>query len=301
LGTVFGISQAVGGFSGVLEQAEDIDKIKEGITNVTTGLGVAFDTTLLALLLSIIIMIPLVLVERYESRLLLGIDIFINDKLLPRLRDKNKEMNAEAIEKAVKGSIGRHFPNPEILIEPAHQYAQEAAQKLATGFIAEISKVQNISTQVIEQVAEMRQIATKDRHEFMKFFSQQQQVNQELIEQIKHTVTDIRIKNETIASGVKDQTGEIRQQSEQAAIALESLVVALEKSANKIAELQKLQKSLDSSLRSLEKTGQLEEVLIGIRENLARLEPILNQMNKPRRITFIEHDNGHIPFSETRS
>ncbi|MEM8779862.1 MAG: MotA/TolQ/ExbB proton channel family protein, partial [Cyanobacteria bacterium P01_G01_bin.49] len=62
IGTVIGISQAVNGFSGFLEQAGEIEQIKEGIGTVTSGLAVAFDTTLLALLLSVLVMIPLVLV-----------------------------------------------------------------------------------------------------------------------------------------------------------------------------------------------------------------------------------------------
>ncbi|MBE9167036.1 MotA/TolQ/ExbB proton channel family protein [Pleurocapsales cyanobacterium LEGE 06147] len=296
LGTVFGISQAVGGFTGVLEQAGDVDQIKEGITSVTTGLAVAFDTTLLALCLSILVMIPLVLVERYESHLLLGIDVFINDKLLPRLQTKNKDLSAETINNAVKGAIDEHFPNPETLVEPAHQYAREAAQKLATGFLTEIAKIQDISSQVIEQVANVREIAAKDRQEFMTFFGQQHQANQELIEQIKNTVEEIKARNQSVANGLSDQTREIRQQLEQLTSVLENRVSALEKATSKITDLQQLQHNLNNSLQSLEKAGHLEEVLVGVKDNLARLQPLLQQMNKPRRITFIEQDNGNIPL-----
>ena len=79
-------------------------------------MAVAFDTTLLALFLSVLVMIPLVLVERYESRLLLGIDVFINDKLLPKLRDNSKgqQLDADAISTAVKGAIDQHFPQPQL-------------------------------------------------------------------------------------------------------------------------------------------------------------------------------------------
>jgi biopolymer transport protein ExbB/TolQ len=294
LGTVFGISQAVGGFTGVLEQAGDVDQIKEGITSVTTGLAVAFDTTLLALCLSILVMIPLVLLERYESHLLLGIEVFINDKLLPRLQTKNKDLSAETIKGAVKGAIDEYFPNPETLVEPAHQYAREAAQKLATGFLTEIAKIQDISSQVIEQVSQVRELATTDRQEFMNFFAQQYQVNQELIEQIKKTVEEIKAKNQSVANGLSDQTQEIRQQLEQLARVLENRVFALEQSTSKIADLQQLQHSLNNSLQSLEKAGHLEEVLVGVKDNLAQLQPLLQQMNKPRRITLIEQDNGNI-------
>ena len=296
IGTVIGISRAVSGFSGFLEQAGDVEQIKEGIGTVTGGLAVAFDTTLLALFLSVVVMIPLVLVERYESRLLLAMDVFINDKLLPRLGSKDKTINQEMIEQAVKGAIDRHFPNPQDLIEPARDYAQQASQALAEGFIAEISKVQDVSSQIIEQVNEVRQFAVKDRQKFMTFFNQQQQTNQAIIDEIKSTVEAIRSKNEAMANNLHGQSHEISRQLEQAANALERKVASLEKSANKITELQQLQQSLDRSLQSLEKTAHLEEVLIGIRENLAQLQPVLQKMNQPRRITLVESENGSVSF-----
>lgn len=291
IGTVLGISQAVNGFSGFLQEAGDVDKIKEGIGTVTTGLAVAFDTTLLALLLSVAVMIPLVLVERYESRLLLGIDIFINDKLLPRLREKNQSVSEESIHSAVKNAIDDYFPTPEKLIEPAHNYAEQAASSLVKGFLAEISKVQDISFQIIDRVEEVRDLADRDRQKFMDFFVQQQQANQEAVTKIKDLVTEIQDKNGQIADGLNLQTGQISAQLEQAAKVLESRVSSLEASASKISDLREWQASLDESLRSLEKTAQLSQVLEGVKENLSQLKPILSKLNKPRKITLLEQDN----------
>ena len=295
IGTVIGISSAVNGFSGFLEQSESVEQIKEGIGMVTGGLAVAFDTTLLALFLSVLVMIPLVLVERYESRLLLGIDVFINDKLLPRLREKNKQLDREAIERAVKGSIDEHFPNPQDLVEPAQNYAEKAANALATGFLTEIAKVQDINAQVMTQVTQVRELAERDRQEFMNFFAQQQQASQELISQIKATVDEIRSRNLAAANDFNLQTQGISTQLEKAAQALENRISALEQATNRVSDLQELQQSLERSFNSLEKTAQLEEVLGGVREHLSRLQPILKQLNKPRRITLVEQDNGRSP------
>ena len=170
VGTVIGISGAVSGFSQVLETSGDVEAIKGGIGNVTTNLGLAFDTTLLALFLSVLIMIPLVLVERYESKLLLGIDVFINDKLLPRLRKKNEQLDPETINQAVKGAIQENFPNPQELIQPARTYAEHAAKSLSTGFISEISKVQDVSSQVISQVNDIRRQANSDSRRVFGLF-----------------------------------------------------------------------------------------------------------------------------------
>ncbi|MBE9044243.1 MotA/TolQ/ExbB proton channel family protein [Pleurocapsales cyanobacterium LEGE 10410] len=292
IGTVIGISGAVSGFSGFLENSGDVEQIKEGIGQVTSNLGLAFDTTLLALFLSVLVMIPLVLAERYESKLLLGVDIFINDKLLPRLKKKQEQLDIETIDQAVNGAIKEHFPDPRDLIEPAQDYARQAAQKLSEGFIAEVSKIQDISSQVVNQVGEVRQQADRDRQEFLNFFSQQQQANQELVEQIRSIVDEIRSKNMAAAKDLNAQTQGISEQLEKAAQILESRVSSLEVATQKMSDFQQIQQGLERSFSSLEKTAQLENVLTGVKDNLSQLQPILKQLNKPRRITLVEQDNG---------
>lgn len=292
IGTVIGISGAVSGFTGFLENSGDVEQIKEGIGQVTSNLGLAFDTTLLALFLSVLVMIPLVLVERYESRLLLGIDVFINDKLLPRLKKNSEQLDPDTIDRAIAGAIKEYFPNPQDLIEPAQSFAEAAAQRLSTGFITEISKVQDVSSQVIAQVGEVRQQADRDRREFLDFFSQQQQTNQELVQQIRSVVAEIRSKNIAAAEDLNIQTQGISQQLERAAEILESRVGSLEVATQKMSDFQQIQQGLERSFSSLEKTAQLENVLSGVKDNLSQLRPILQQLNKPRRITLVEHDNG---------
>ena len=291
IGTVIGISGAVSGFSGFLENSGDVEQIKEGIGQVTSNLGLAFDTTLLALFLSVLVMIPLVLVERYESKLLLGIDIFINDKLLPRLKKRSEQLDTQTIDRAIEGAIQEHFPNPQDLIQPAHSYAEQAAKSLSAGFIAEISKVQDVSSQVIDRVNDMRQQTHRDRQEFLNFFSQQQQANKELVGQIRAIIGEIRNTNMAAANDLNVQTKGISQQLENAAQILESRVSSLEVATQKMTDFQQIQQGLERSFASLEKTAQLENVLSGVRENLSELQPILKQLNKPRTITLVERDN----------
>ena len=291
IGTVIGISGAVSGFTGFLENSGDVEQIKEGIGQVTSNLGLAFDTTLLALFLSVLVMIPLVLVERYESSLLLGIDVFINDKLLPRLTKKSEHLDSAGINQAVAGAIQEHFPNPQDLIRPAESYAEQAASRLSTGFISEVSKVQGMSSQVINQVGEVREQANRDRQEFLNYFAQQQQANQELVQQIRSIVEEIRSKNMAAANDLNAQTQGISQQLEKAAQILETRVGSLEVATQKMTDFQLIQQGLERSFASLEKTAQLETVLSGVKDNLSQLRPILKQLNQPRRITLVEHDN----------
>ena len=58
-----------------------------------------------------------------------------------------------------------------------------------------------------------------------------------------------------------------------------------------MSDFQNIQKGLERSFTSLEKTAQLENVLSAVKDNLAQLQPVLQQLNKPRRITIVEQDS----------
>lgn len=85
LGTVLGISEAVAGFSSVIGAAGDMEEIKRALEKVTIGLATAFDTTLVALVMSAILMLGLTLFQRAEEVLLGRIEEFCLQHLLERL------------------------------------------------------------------------------------------------------------------------------------------------------------------------------------------------------------------------
>ena len=49
IGTVLGLSEAIGGFGGALASGNDLSQLKHELQGVTGGLAVAFETTLIAL------------------------------------------------------------------------------------------------------------------------------------------------------------------------------------------------------------------------------------------------------------
>ncbi|WP_052055963.1 MotA/TolQ/ExbB proton channel family protein [Myxosarcina sp. GI1] len=190
IGTVVGISSAVNGFSSFLSSAEEIEQIKEGIGLVTSGLAVAFDTTLLALLLSVLVMLPLVAVERLESQLLLSVDIYLNDRILSKL--KNKELETQA-----------------------------AANSPTEKMVEEVSRVQQINSQLLKQI--------------------------------------------------------------------ELTTSALEQQASVVERLQQNVQTDSSSKSST--SSQLDFVLERVNHNLSQLEPILRELNLPRRLVLVEEKN----------
>ncbi len=85
IGTVLGLSQAIGSID--LSDVSDVNKIIGSIGNVTSGLGTAFDTTLLGLVLAMILNFPMNTVMKAEDDNLNSIDAFCNEVLMPRLND----------------------------------------------------------------------------------------------------------------------------------------------------------------------------------------------------------------------
>ena len=87
IGTVKGLGEAVGGFGGSLDGATDISVIKESLTSITGGLSEAFDTTFIALIMSLLLMIPMSSLQKGEDELLNAIDEYCNEYVLRRLSD----------------------------------------------------------------------------------------------------------------------------------------------------------------------------------------------------------------------
>lgn len=96
IGTVIGISAAVAGFSDSVASAVDLDVMKQSIGSVTTGLGVAFDTTLLALVMSIAIMFPASSLQKAEEDFLSRVEAYCDERLARRLDDGNPPASASA-------------------------------------------------------------------------------------------------------------------------------------------------------------------------------------------------------------
>jgi biopolymer transport protein ExbB/TolQ len=102
IGTVMGIGASVGGFSETVADAADLEVMKDSIGTVTQGLGVAFDTTLLALVMSIFIMLPTSSLQKAEEEFLAQVEDYCRQHLISRLDDpEHAGENEEAMQHAV--------------------------------------------------------------------------------------------------------------------------------------------------------------------------------------------------------
>lgn len=306
IGTVLGISSAVNGFTGFLENTAEIEQIKEGIGTVTSGLAVAFDTTLLALLLSVVVMIPLVLVERMESNLLLATDIYINDYILPHLKEKPEskttDLNTEVIVNTITTTLQKQLPSkeelikpiqealptPEELINPAQIYAQEAAKNLVTEFVNQFQQIYDQEETLIESLKEINQLILQDRDKVVQTFEQQNQLNQSIITNIKELVYLVQKNNEANSQGLTETAQTIAQELNKAASSLAEKVTSLESSSAKIAQLTTLESNLEEIVKVLSHIGEIEKTLTNLEDKITDIKPTLQELSKPRVIRLVE-------------
>lgn len=156
IGTVIGIGDAVGGFSRSLDGAGQLDTIKSALGDVTSGLAVAFDTTLVALVASIFVMVPTSWVQKAEDQLLGDVDDHCVTLILPRLTDgaaqqADASLPHEAIRKLLADVVAAPLAEmgkaqAELLErlaadQKAAQSAQSAAQEQLRAFALAAEKI----------------------------------------------------------------------------------------------------------------------------------------------------------------
>ena len=86
IGTVLGLSSAIGNFANTLQLSSEIEAIKANLTEVTGGLATAFETTLVALICALIIQLILNYLQQKESDFLDECNDYCHTYVISKLR-----------------------------------------------------------------------------------------------------------------------------------------------------------------------------------------------------------------------
>ncbi|MDP7018431.1 MAG: MotA/TolQ/ExbB proton channel family protein [Pirellulaceae bacterium] len=148
IGTVMGVSSAVAGLSGTLDNASDVSTVTDSMKGVFGGLGTAFDTTLLALVMSLIVKIPTSALQKTEDDLVTIVDEYCNENFLRRLND-GREGGAERgagggvdkkiFREAVEAAMGTHHAELENWLKKLDAIGSKLTSQVAAGW-ADINK-----------------------------------------------------------------------------------------------------------------------------------------------------------------
>lgn len=89
IGTVIGLSDAVGGFGKVVSKGADIEELKTALGGVTSGLSVAFETTLIALVLALIVQLFAKFVHNQEELFMDECADYCNRNIVAKMKNIN--------------------------------------------------------------------------------------------------------------------------------------------------------------------------------------------------------------------
>lgn len=95
IGTVIGLSYAIGGFGAVLTSASEIGELRNALQGVTGGLAVAFETTLIGLVAAVFIQLLLTALRRQEEAFLDECMDYCHSHIVTRLRTIPVHENAQ--------------------------------------------------------------------------------------------------------------------------------------------------------------------------------------------------------------
>lgn len=240
IGTVQGIGQAVGAFSATMSAAGDISALKDSFGMVTAGLGTAFDTTLLALVLSIFIMFPMSSIQKAEQGLLNWVDEYCNENLLKRIRglggvELPDSIDNKALQAAVNAALAPHHAELRHWNKKLEAIGESLNQQIVKAWNTVDERMQTHHDKAVEQM-------TRSLESYQK-----------ITEQLKTTAED----------QAKAMTDLVRQTKETQSLVGESIHTAGESVQRYFAALEEGVSSLNRVLASLgEKQVVVDENLI---------------------------------------
>lgn len=211
VGTVMGIGSAVGGFESVMEAADDLQGLKDGIQRVTMSLSIAFDTTFLALILALFGTFAHTLGRSREDKVVEQIDTFVEDNIITKLHRAEEEdkvirwLTKEEEKEAIQEAIIQHIPRPEDYSATFGRVIQDAAREIssisetaATLFRAEAEGVRGTITTTAEQQRGMTTTFA-----------------QGLAEQFQGALRELNAMQQQIAAGAQNMTSVITETGNQ--------------------------------------------------------------------------------------
>ena len=293
IGTVLGLAVAVSGF-GVLGGSAEVGAIKEAIGQVTVGLGVAFDTTLLALLLTVFLMFPLSFIQRSEENLFVELDSYLDEMFTCRLpnapsEDNKQSLVIEGLQESIEAAFRRYIPDPDrydkvftqaiekaaVSVEQKFgalaQHYESALKQTATQLSKDLSglgegfsrsvkgSMDELQKQDATMVAARKQLAEEEKKQFANMLTSVSATSQDLVNKSTHAVQQLGGKMDEIS-----------------------------KLAQGIQGLLQVEKAVEKSLAGISASDDFKKTLEDLRKHIHSTTEFCNRLSKPRVITLRE-------------
>jgi hypothetical protein len=268
IGTVQGLGSAVGGFANFLKGAAELTAIKGAIANVTIGLGVAFDTTFLALMLVTFVQFPLTSVMRRESTLLAEIDIYLDERFISRLPSAEQQaVVIENLEDSIEAAFRRYIPDPDRYEEVFTISIEKAASEMAKQF-----------EELTARYVQARKTATDEEVRALA----------EAMEKAHERAAALADRYARSAQEIQATLGESLQKAASAAGTVEQQIATIADLGAKIKELLQVEQALERAMAGITSTEEFQKTFAQLREHLTTTDEFCRRLSKPRVITLQE-------------
>lgn len=155
IGTVLGISTAIAGLAGGMGGATEVSSdLMKQLTAVTFGLGVAFDTTLVALCMSIVLSFPAAGMQKAEEDLLTEVDEYCMENLLKRLSDAGGMSDVAGNTRALVNALAPALAESQ---QDLLKQLREVGEGMAAGQAQQLELVERTTTAIEAQRAVIEQ------------------------------------------------------------------------------------------------------------------------------------------------
>jgi len=279
IGTVFGLAHAVSGFTNFLAGAAELAQIKLAIANVTRGLGTAFDTTLLALILVTVIMFPLSFLQRREENLLVEIDTYLDDALLARLPSPEaKPIRIENLEDAIDAAFRRYIPDPDRYEEVFTRSIDRAAGTVEERFSSLLQGYHSLLKDMGGQISASMTVAAEGIGASVQRAGEEMRRQEQGLLDARRQM--LREEGEKIAASL----GKVD-------TSMKELTVGVSNVGRLVGDIESLMKTTDALRKDVEdlaKSAALRGVLEDLRKHLAVTDDHLQRMSRRRVITLQE-------------
>ena len=251
LGTVIGVSSAVGGFTDTLSSSSDMESLKVGLKSITGGLGTSFDTTLVALAMAMILTFPVSALQKREGDVIGEVDEYTNEYLLRRLEDgRNAEdhrmpaANRNDMQDVVQAALKVHRAELEGWIGQLKTLGKGVAADLFDSW----KKIDDKQTERITQTEQSltnfvgrldgmgEKLAAKVEEGWSNAHDRLCEKNAGQVEQLGKMVESTRDEIAAMASTAQDAKGRSADLMSEAASSVQEYTQSLQKSLSELAE-----------------------------------------------------------------
>ena len=268
IGTVQGLGAAVGGFADFLAGSAELAAIKGAIANVTISLGVAFDTTFLALMLVTFVQFPLTSIMRREATLMSEIDIYLDEHFISRLPSAEQQpVVIENLEDSIEAAFRRYIPDPDRYEEVFTLAIDKAAAEMGKQF-----------EELAARYVQARKTATDEEVHALA----------EAMEHAHKRAAELAGQYAKSAQDVQATLGESLQKAANAAGIVEQQIGTIMHLGAKVKELLQVEQALERAMAGIAGADDFKKSFAQLREHLATTDEFCRRLSKPRVITLHE-------------